>query len=165
MGVVYSKRAKQQGHVKQIRSVRPTENIREIKRYIGGMICMSVNMHGLCAPICYPPLAFRSANCALRSSLPARRSASQSPACVSMVLLLYPPPLSSGTSEHRSSNPCLIRFRRFCSERMWFVRFCSSDRFSRTGLMVVPFPAGEEPFDLRDDGRANEVVVVDDETV
>lgn len=30
---------------------------------------------------------------------------------------------------------------------------------------MVPFPAGEEPFDLRDDGRANDVAVVDDEEV
>lgn len=77
---------------------------------------------------------FNSANCLLSTSLPSRSSSSQSPAMLSIALLLKPPDLRPGISSHKSSNPSLINVRRFCSLLMWFSRFCSSDRFSREAL-------------------------------
>src|SRR5690606_13228745 len=64
------------------------------------------------------------------------RSCKNAAACISTTLLLYPPSLSSGTSEHNSLNPWRMRSRRFCSDRMWFSRFCSSVRLS---LLPPPF--------------------------
>ena len=55
-------------------------------------------------------------------------------ASISTLLLLSPPLRISGTKSCKSSKPRLIRFRRFCSDKMWLLRFCSSLRFSRASL-------------------------------
>lgn len=52
-----------------------------------------------------PLIVFMSVNWLCRSSLPRRRSSSQSAAWVSIALLLKPPPRRPGTREQRSSKP------------------------------------------------------------
>lgn len=99
-------------------------------------VSWSHNRNGPHRGITKPFTAFNSASCPLRISFPRNMSSSQSAAWVSIALLLNPPPLKPGTSEHSSSNPCLMRFRRFCSDKIWLVRFCSSVRFSRAGLVL-----------------------------
>lgn len=107
------------------------------------------------------------ANWFARASFPCNSSSSHSAAIVNMVLLLKPPPLSPGTSSHRSSKPSLMRVRRFCSLRMWFSLFCSSDRFSRgaldplaDGLRLWLAPPPDDP--ASDDGPSPNTGAVTD---
>ena len=58
------------------------------------------------------------ASVSLSFAFPARSSSNHSTACVSMTLLLKPPAWRPGTSSDKSSKPCLIRLRRFCSDKM-----------------------------------------------